>query len=105
MKAIKIPVEGKAKIIEIEGKTVGEQLKALQREVGGHIETVTIAEDCCLIVDEEGLLKGKPINYTASRLGCTLAGDVLVCGVEYDHFVDVPDGMIQMMKERFGILC
>jgi hypothetical protein len=100
MKAIKIPVEGKAKIIEIEGKTVGEELKALQHEVGGYIKTLTIAEDCCLIVDEEGLLKGKAINHTASRLGRTLVGDVLVCGVEYDHFVDVPDAMIVYFKER-----
>lgn len=99
MKAILIPVEGKAKIIEIEN-----ELKALQRAVGGRIETATIASDCCLVVDEEGLLKGKPINHLASRLGRPLVGDVLVCGVDYDHFVDVPDGMIQMMKERFGIL-
>lgn len=99
MKAILIPVEGKAKIIEIEN-----ELKALQRAVGGHIETATIASDCCLVVDEEGLLKGKPINHLASRLGRPLVGDVLVCGVDYDHFVDIPDGMIQMMKERFGIL-
>ena len=95
MKAIKIPVEGRAKIIEIEN-----ELKALQAAVGGYIETVTIAENCCLIVDEEGLLKGKSINHTASRLGRTLVGDVLVCGVEYDHFIDVPDSMIVFMKER-----
>ena len=100
MKAILLPVEGKAKIIEIDN-----ELEALQKAVGGYIETVTIAKDCCLVVDEEGLLKGKPLNHTASRLGGPLVGDVLVCGVEYDHFVDVPDGMIQMMKERFGILC
>lgn len=95
MKAIRIPVEGKAEIIEIEN-----ELEALQRAVGGYIETVTIAEDCCLIVDEEGLLKGKPINHLASRLGRPLVGDVLVVGVEYDHFIDVPDSMIVFMKER-----
>lgn len=75
----------------------------MQREVGGHIETVTIAEDCCLIVDEEGRLKDKPINITASRFGLPLVGDVLICGVEYDHFVDVPSGVLQFMSDR-GII-
>lgn len=99
MKAIKIPVEGKAEIIEIDN-----ELKPLQEAVGGYIETLTIASDCCLIVDEEGALKGKPINPTASRLGAPLVGDVLVVGVHYDHFVDVPEPMIEMMKERFNVL-
>lgn len=95
MKAIKIPVEGKSKLIEIDN-----ELEALQKAVGGYIETVTIASDCCLIVDEEGRLKDKPLNITASRFGLPLVGDVLVVGVEYDHFIDVPDSMIVFMKER-----
>lgn len=99
MKAILIPVNGKSKLIEIDN-----ELEALQKAVGGYIETVSIAEDCCLIVDEEGLLKGKPINPTASRLGAPLVGDVLVVGVHYDHFVDIPEPMIEMMKERFNVL-
>lgn len=101
MKAIKIPVEGKAEIIEIEGETVGEQLKSLQKLVGGHITTVTIAEDCCLVCDDEGLLKDKPVN---ENLGGRLVGDVLVVGVNGDDFTDVPEPMIEMMKERFNIL-
>ena len=101
MKAILIPVNGKSKLIEIDN-----ELEALQKAVGGYIETVTIASDCCLIVDvdEEGALKGKPINSTASRLGAPLVGDVLVVGVHYDHFVDIPEPMIEMMKERFNVL-
>ena len=99
MKAILIPVNGKSKLIEIDN-----ELEALQKAVGGYIETVTIASDCCLIVDEEGRLKDKPLNITASRFGLPLVGDVLVVGVHYDHFVDIPEPMIEMMKERFNVL-
>ena len=105
MKAILIPVEGKAEIVEIEGKTVGEELEALQKAVGGHIETVTMASDCCLIADEEGMLKGKSLNVRASRFGIPLVGDVLIVGVDYDRFTDVPDAMIEMCSGgRWNIL-
>ena len=104
MKAILIPVKGKAKIIEISGDTVGEQLKSLQEAVGGHITTVTISSDACLICDDEGVLKGKPLNAQASMLGAPIVGDVLIVGVGEDDFTDVPEPMIEMMKERFKIL-
>ncbi|MEE0119889.1 MAG: DUF3846 domain-containing protein, partial [Agathobaculum butyriciproducens] len=35
-------------------------LKALQTEVGGYIETVTIASDAVVICNEEGALLGMP---------------------------------------------
>ena len=76
----------------------------MQKAVGGRIETVTLGKACCLIVDEEGRLKDKPVNPNASRafspLGYPLVGDVLVCGVEYDHFVDIPTEVIVWAKER-----
>ena len=39
-------------------------LSALQEAVGGYIETVTFAEDCCIICNEEGRLQGLPYNLT-----------------------------------------
>ena len=33
-------------------------LSELQQAVGGYIETVTLAEDCCIICNEEGRFKG-----------------------------------------------
>ena len=59
---------------------------------------MTIASDCCLICDEEGRLKGKPLNVRAAQLG------TLIVGVDEDDFTDVPEPMIEMMKERFKIL-
>ena len=50
-------------------------LEELQAAVGGNIETVSIASDCCIVCNEEGKLIGLTPNR---RLGC----DVL-CGVFY----------------------
>ena len=99
MKAIKIPVEGKAELVEIDN-----ELKPLQEAVGGYIETLTIASDCCLICNEEGRLKGKPLNVRASQLGTLIVGDVLIVGVDEDEFTDVPEAAIKLFKERWPIL-
>ena len=37
-------------------------LKALQAEVGGYIETVTITSDAVIICNEEGRILGLPYN-------------------------------------------
>ena len=50
------------RITEIENK-----LSALQEAVGGYIETVTLAEDCCIICNEEGRLQGLPYNPDIRR--------------------------------------
>ena len=90
MKAILIPVEGKAEIIEIDN-----ELEALQKAVGGYIETVTIAKDCCLIVDEEGLLKQYKRNDLASIIcGGHIYGPALIVGVDGEEFDDVPQQYI-----------
>ena len=52
IKILKLPVSGPCEVKQIENT-----LEALQQEVGGYIETLTLAADCCMIVDEEGRLK------------------------------------------------
>lgn len=66
-------------------------LEALQKAVGGYIECVTLAEDMCLVVDEEGLLKGK--EYNINFCGMPLVGTVLLVGVDGDDFCDVPNNI------------
>ena len=66
-------------------------LEALQKAVGGYIECVSLATDICLIVDEEGLLKGKEYNVTFC--GMPLVGTVLLVGVDGDDFCDVPNNI------------
>lgn len=58
MKAIRKKPGCEPELVEVENT-----LEALQQEVGGHIETVTIASDVVVICNEEGVLLGMP--YTA----------------------------------------
>jgi predicted DNA binding CopG/RHH family protein len=63
-------------------------LERFQKEVDGYIETVTFAEDCCIICDEEGYMNGKPDNF--GFLGQKFVGTCLFVGVKGDEFADVP---------------
>lgn len=52
MKVIKLCADGVCSVKNIENT-----LEALQHEVGGYIETLTLTSDLVLIMDEEGCLK------------------------------------------------
>ena len=41
---------------------IDNDLRALQKLVGGYIETLTVATDCCMICNEEGRILGMPEN-------------------------------------------
>ena len=62
-------------------------LSALQEAVGGYIETVTFAEDCCIICNEEGRLQGLPYNLTFC--GVSFVGTIHFVGVLGDEFADL----------------
>ena len=54
-------------------------LAEAQAMVGGYVEMVRLRKGF-LLVDEEGLLKGKTLNMAASGMaGLDLVGDVLIC--------------------------
>jgi len=58
------------KLIRTSGKVEefeGTSLESWQKAVGGYIETIPV-EDGMLIINEEGKLKGLPINYTANLM-------------------------------------
>ena len=59
-------------------------LEALQKAVGGYIETVTLFEDVALICNEEGRLIDLP--YNMEFLGIHFVGPVLVVGRAEDEF-------------------
>lgn len=67
---------------------VENNLPNLQRYVGGHIETVTIAKDVVIICNEDGRILGLP--YCCTILNCDFFGDLLIAGVDGDEFADVP---------------
>lgn len=56
------------------------KLAELKKIVEGYIEIVHLRCGKLMVVDEEGKLKGKPINAKASALANqTIVGRVLVC--------------------------
>lgn len=65
-------------------------LPALQLQVRGYIETVTLCTDLCIICNEEGRLRGLP--YNCEIYGCHFYGPILAVGVDGDDFCDVPVG-------------
>ena len=84
MKAIIKEPGKKPRITEIENN-----LAALQEAVGGYIETVTLAEDCCIICNEEGRLQGLPYNLTFC--GISFVGTILFVGVAGDEFCSLSE--------------
>lgn len=84
MKAIRKRPGEAPEIIEVENT-----LKALQAEVGGYIETVTIASDAVIICNEEGRILGLPDNCRVC--GVDFVGTVLIVGTKGDEFCDVPE--------------
>ena len=73
-------------------------LAALQQEVGGYIETVTIASDAVIICNEEGRLCGLP--YNCRFVGVDFVGTILVAGRNKDEFCDVPEADFLMHHLR-----
>lgn len=63
-------------------------LKSLQRLVGGYIETVTLATDACIICNEEGRIMGMQPN--CNYCGIDFVGPILIVGVDEADFCDCP---------------
>jgi hypothetical protein len=68
----------------------GDRLKKLQTAVGGYIEQLWLGDGKRMIVDEEGILKGKDVNPRATEIvgenapeylwkGFMIVGDVVLC--------------------------
>lgn len=69
---------------------IDNDLHALQKAVGGHIETVGLKDGGVMIVDEEGLLKQYSRNDLASIIsGHHIYGTALIVGTDGDDFDDV----------------
>ena len=99
MRAIKILEAGGSEYIDIPNT-----LEALQKEVGGIYREVTLSPGCVMLVDEEGGLKDKPFNRKASDLsGVDIVGDALIVGHKGDEFCDIPQPIVTMLANLFGI--
>lgn len=83
MKIVKKEPGGKFYTKEIENT-----LEAMQAEVGGYIELVTVDRSCSIVCDEEGRLKNLPYNTKLS--GIELYGPLFIVGTKDGEFCDVP---------------
>jgi len=72
---------GNREDIEYEGPKETLTLEQVQKVVDGYVEVIKVPNSHnILIVDEEGKLKNKPINVTASKLAQQeIVGDVVLC--------------------------
>ena len=70
-------------------------LETMQEIVGGYIETVTFAEDCCIVCNEEGRLKG--LAPCMKLFGVDFAGTCMVVGVKGDKFCSVPSNAYNLL--------
>ena len=95
MKAIRKKPGAQPEIIEVDNT-----LKALQAEVEGYIETVTISSDAVVICNEEGVLRSLP--YNCRFFGVDFVGTILVVGRNKDEFCDVPETDFLMDNLREG---
>lgn len=77
-------------------KDIDNTLEALQREVGGYIEAVTIADGLVLICDEEGKLKNKTANF--AFCGDVFVGTVILAGADEDDFKSLPECTEKMIE-------
>ena len=71
-----------------EEATIPNTLKALQKAVGGYIETVTLSDTMVIICNEEGRIQKLPYNCTFH--GHQFYGTVVFAGVDGEEFTDIP---------------
>ena len=84
-----------------EERMVNNTLPALQKLVGGDIETVSPWPDrVCIVCDDEGKLKGKPFNRTLGYYD-VLAGDFFICGVQDGDFCSLTDTQISRYEKLY----
>lgn len=105
MKAIKIDTEGVIAEITITGNDVSEQNDSIHEHLGGYFEIVRLGQDACLLVDDEGLLKGLQPNMVAMMLAGhpMLVGPALILGTrpgpEGEDFCDAPERFVKFARE------
>ena len=81
---------------EAELREIPNTLEALQSAVGGYIETVTFAEDCTLVVNEEGKLQGLLPNFLFC--GDLIVGTALFVGVDGEEFCSLTDKQVETVR-------
>lgn len=106
MRASKIEPDSTIRVVEITGNTISEQNDSIHEHLGGgYFDIVRLGQDACMLVDDEGLLKGLRQNPLAMMI-CglpLLVGTALIVGAQEgpdgDEFCDVPQRFISLTAE------
>lgn len=93
MNEIRVIVKEPGRVPQI--RQVDNTLEALQKIVGGIIETATLATDLVIICNEEGRIMDLPDNCTL--YGFNFVGPIIIAGVDGCEFADVPDGAMRLL--------
>ena len=97
MKAIKIEPTGDIQRVEITGEDVSAQNDSIYSYLGGYFDIVRLGRDACMLVDEEGLLKGLTPNPMAMMIAGypMLVGTAVLVGTrpgpDGDEFCAAPE--------------
>ena len=75
-------------------------LHALQKTVGGCIETVTLCTDLVIICNEEGRLMGLPHNCCV--FGVDFVGPVVAVGVKGEEFASLKASIVPGVLKMLG---
>ena len=70
-------------------------LEAMQEQVGGPIEAVTLATDVVIICNEEGRLMGLKPNTTVC--GVDFVGSIIVAGVSGEDFASLKAAHVPLL--------
>ena len=105
MKAVKTEPDSDIRVVEITGTTIEAQNDSIHEYLGGYFDIVRMGRDACVLVDDEGLLKGLPINLLAMMISGypTLVGTALIVGTRQgddgDEFCDAPERFIKLARD------
>ena len=108
MKAIKIEPDSSLGVVEIAGDTISKQNDSIHTYLGGYFDIVRLGQDACLLVDDEGLLKGLQPNLLAMMIAGypMLVGTALIVGTrpgpDGDKFCDAPERFVKLADQLNG---
>ena len=108
MKTVKVTTDNKISLVDVDFS----DFKSIQQAIGGHFEAVRTQlmvdyfkdPSVIMLVDEEGLIKGRPVNalgcalYGTPQHGSPIVGDLVFARVDGEDIVAPDDS--EAMKDR-----
>ena len=98
LKGILLKTNNECEVIEYEN-----DLDALQNIVDGYIEYVYLQNNMCMIINEEGKLRGMEYNELATRLipfQDFIVGNALIVGTKDGENISLSDSEIEILLSK-----